>query len=108
MRKSNFLNKLSKEGKLELVEPSDEITDSYLEKAENCLKSAKILLQNDLYENSVSMAYYTMYESITALLFKVGIKCENHSASILLLKQLFKTASSAKKRKNRQAVLYCF
>jgi uncharacterized protein (UPF0332 family) len=31
-----------------------------------------------------------MYNSLTALLFKTGIKCENHSASILLLKKLFR------------------
>jgi len=89
MRKSNFLSKLKKEGKLVLVEPSEEICSSYLEKADNCLKSAKLLLQNNLYENSVSMSYYTMYNSLTALLFKVGIKCENHSGSILILKKVF-------------------
>jgi uncharacterized protein (UPF0332 family) len=30
-----------------------------------------------------------MYNSILALLFKIGIKSENHSASILLIKKLF-------------------
>ena len=30
-----------------------------------------------------------MYNMLTALLYKVGIKCENHSASILILKELF-------------------
>ena len=35
------------------------------------------------------MSYYTMYNSLTALLFKVGIKCENHSGSILILKKVF-------------------
>jgi len=43
MKKQNFLNKLRKEGKLELVESSDEMRLSYLQKAENCFKSAKIL-----------------------------------------------------------------
>lgn len=89
MKKPSFLNKLKAKGKLELVEPSEEICNSYLEKADNCLKSAKILLQNNLYENSVSMSYYAMYDSLTAVLFKAGIKCENHAASIILLKKLF-------------------
>ena len=89
MKKQSFLNKLKKEGKLELVEPSEETCSSYLEKADNCLKSSKILLQNKLYENSISMSYYTMYNSLIALFFKIGIKCENHSTSILLLKKLF-------------------
>ena len=89
MRKQGFLDKLKVQGKLELVEPSDNVCKSYLEKAERCLQSAKILLDNRLYENSVSMSYYTMYNSLTAMLFKVGIKCENHSASMILLKNLF-------------------
>lgn len=30
-----------------------------------------------------------MYNSLTALLFRTGIKCENHTGSILLFKRLF-------------------
>ncbi len=89
MPKQSFLNKLKKEGKLTLAEPSEEICMSYLEKSENCLKAAKILLENKLYENSVSSSYYAMYNVLIALLFRTGIKCENHSASILLLKEIF-------------------
>jgi uncharacterized protein (UPF0332 family) len=102
MKKLNFLNKLREEGKLELVEPSEELCLSYLEKAENCLKSARLLVQNNLYENSIINSYYTMYNSLLALLFKVGVKSENHAASILFLEKLFdlidlfKIISSAK------------
>jgi hypothetical protein len=59
--KNNFLNKLKKEGKFELVDPSESICESYSEKSANCLKSAKLLLQNNIYENSVSRSYYAMY-----------------------------------------------
>jgi uncharacterized protein (UPF0332 family) len=83
------LSELKKEGKLELVEPSEEICSSYLEKAERCLRSASILLDNMLYENSVSMSYYVMYNSLTALLFRIGIKCENHTGAIILFKRIF-------------------
>lgn len=89
MKKPSFLSKLKKEGKLELVEPSEEICKSYINKADNCLKSGKLLLENTLYENSVSMSYYAMYNSLTSLFFKCGIKCENHAGSIILLKKLF-------------------
>lgn len=105
MKKQGFLNKIMQEGKLELVEPSEEVCSSYLEKADGCLKSAKLLLQHQLYENSVSMSYYAMYNSLVAFLFKTGIKCENHAASILLLKflfdkkELFKIISSAKEER---------
>ena len=89
MKELDFLNSLKEKNKLELVESSEEICNSYLEKAENCMRSAKLLSENDLYENSVSTAYYTMYNSIIALLFRIGIKSENHSGSIILFKKLF-------------------
>jgi len=53
------------------------------------MKSAKILLKNELYENSITMSYYAMYNALLALLFRAGIKCENHSGSILILELLF-------------------
>ncbi len=86
---NKFLNSLKKEGRIELIEPSEEICSSYSDKSTNCLKSAKLLLQNNLYENSIGMSYYAMYNLLLGLLFRVGIKCENHSGSILLLKILF-------------------
>lgn len=103
--KNNFLNKLKAEGKLELVEPSEDICNSYLEKSTDCFKSAKLLLQNNLYENSIGMSYYSMYNLLIALLFRAGIKSENHAGSILLLKllfgkkDLFKLISVAKKER---------
>ena len=105
MTKSDFLNKMKAERKVELVEPSEEMRTSYLEKADECMKSAKVLFENSLFETSISMSYYTMYNSLIAMLFKCGIKCENHSASILLLKilfnqpELFKIISWAKKER---------
>ncbi len=103
--KNKFLNKLKKEEKLGLVEPSEDICSSYSKKSVNCLKSAKLLLKNNLYENSISMSYYAMYNLLLALLFRVGIKCENHGGSILLLKllfeknELYKQISDAKKER---------
>lgn len=90
MKKPSFLSRLKADGKLGLVEPSADIRNSYLGKADDCLKSARLLLQNDLYENSISMSYYTMYNSLLALLFETGIKSENHAGSILVFKFLFK------------------
>jgi len=102
---NKFLNKLKREDKLELIEPSEAIQESYSQKSIDCLKSAKLLLQNNLFENSIGMSYYAMYNLLLALLFRVGIKCENHGASILLLKLLFekndlsKLISEAKKER---------
>lgn len=103
MKKISFLSKLHKEGKLKLISPSEVIKDSYVAKSESNLSSAKILLDNGKLEESVSLVYYSMYHMLTALLYKVGIKCENHSASIILLNALFgidnKNIFSAKKER---------
>ncbi len=102
MKKINFLIKLKKKGKIKLkkkgkiklVEPSEEIKESYVNKSDNSLKSAKILLKNGQVNDSIPLAYYSMYHIATALLYKVGIKCENHSATIMLLKELFNLDNS--------------
>jgi uncharacterized protein (UPF0332 family) len=62
---------------------------AYLKKAESHLVSARLLLDNALFEQSVSMAYYSMYYSVMALFFATGIKCENHTAAIILLKEVY-------------------
>ncbi len=86
---NKFLIKLKTEKKLELIDKSQEMHESYLLKSENCLKSAKILFRESIYENSIINSYYAMYNCVLALLFKCGIKCENHTCSIILLKEIF-------------------
>jgi len=96
MKELIFLKKLKRKGIIELVESSEVMKLSYLTKAENCLKSAKILFQNKLYENATSKAYYCMYNSLLSLLFKIGIKSENHTASIIILDKLFENKELVK------------
>jgi len=88
-REQKFLNKLASERKLELIEPSQEICRSYLEKSRISTRSAKVLLDNALLETSIAMSYYSMYHTLTALFYAVGIKCENHSAAIIIMKEVF-------------------
>ena len=94
MKKKDFLIKLKKEGKIGFIESSEEIKNSYLEKSESNLVSAKILLENNKLEESVALVYYSMYNSLIALLFKIGIKSENHAVSITLLKEIFGLSNS--------------
>lgn len=89
MMPTNFLNKLYKENKIKIMEPNEEIKDAYIQKSESNLISAKILLENNRLEESVSLAYYAMYNMLLALLFKVGIKSENHTGSIIILNGVF-------------------
>ena len=104
MKKSNFLSKLKREGKLKEVDESVEVAESYLRKSADSLKAARILLKEGLVENSVTSSYYAMYNSLVALLFKIGIKCENHTGAILLLREfglfeLGEIISNAKKER---------
>jgi uncharacterized protein (UPF0332 family) len=95
LTKQGFLKKLHKDKTLQLVAPSDEIKTAYIRKSESFLASARLLLDNDRFEESVSMAYYSMYYSVLALFFATGIKCENHTAAIILLEDVFGIDSSA-------------
>ncbi len=89
MKKANFLVKLAREGKLQVIEPNADVANAYLQKSGKSLSSAKALLVIGNLEDSVALAYYSMYHCLLALLFRVGIKCENHAAAIFLLTSVF-------------------
>ncbi|MFH1175080.1 MAG: HEPN domain-containing protein [archaeon] len=93
----HFLTKLKTEGKLELVEPSKNISEAYGAKANDCLRAAKVLHDARLYENSIAQSYYAMYNAIQSCLFRTGIKCENHTAAIFLIRYLFEKPLLEKK-----------
>jgi uncharacterized protein (UPF0332 family) len=95
MRRIPFLNKIHNEGKLKLVDPSTEIKDAYLQRANESLSSAKVLLDIGNLKDTVALAYYAMYHTLLALLFRTGIKCENHTAAIILLKEVFAIDNSS-------------
>lgn len=107
MKKINFLSKLKKKKKIQLVDPSEEIKDAYLERSDESMKSAKTLLKIGNLRDSVAMSYYSMYYTLLSLLFKTGIKCENHSAAIIILKEIFdidnsKISEAKKERIDKQ------
>ena len=68
MKRINFLNKLRKEGKLEIIDPSEDIKESYLLKSASNLISSKILLDNKRFEEAIGLAYYSMYHFIDCLI----------------------------------------
>jgi len=89
MRKINFIQKLVNNETIQLTESSKEICESYKHKSTNSLKAAKILIKQELIEEATSMSYYAMFHKAIALFRIVGVKCENHTATIILLKKLF-------------------
>jgi len=89
MKKIIFLSKIHAENHLDSVEPSKEIMQAYIRRSEESLSSAKALLKIGNLKDSVALSYYAMYHSVLAALFSIGIKSENHTASIILLKEVF-------------------
>lgn len=89
MKRISFLIRLYKDGTLQDVEPSVEIKEAYIQRSNESLSSAKVLLKIGNLKDSVALSYYSMYHCLLAALFMIGIKCENHAASIILLKEVF-------------------
>jgi len=95
LTKQGFLKKLYNDKDLQLVAPNDVVKVAYLKKSDSFLASARLLRDNERFEESVSLTYYSMYYSVLALFFATGIKCENHSAAIILLDEIFGIDNSA-------------
>ncbi len=107
MKKKINLKKLNKLKILQIVEPSKNLKESYMKKSEDSLLSTKFLFEKYQYNDAIALSYFSMYNSLLALLFYCGIKSENHNASIYLLKEIFRIENSEierakKERKERQ------
>ena len=70
---------LNKKGGLSLVEPSQNLAEAYIKKAEDSLESVNL---NKIKEWKIATAYYASYFSVYAILQKIGIKCEIHTCTI--------------------------
>ncbi len=58
----------------------NESSQKELDRAKKALLAAKTLLQNQLYEDCVSRAYYAVLHAAKAALTKVGVETESHQA----------------------------
>lgn len=68
---------------LKIVEPNERLSKSYLEQAKlSLLKAERDFNENDLLWSTIAI-YYAEYYSLYSFLQKIGIKCENHTCSIL-------------------------
>ena len=72
---------------MELVEPSDNLREAYLIKADEALE---VLRATDIRDWQLTTAYYAIYHGIYSLLMKIGIKCEIHSCTIEFTKRFLK------------------
>ncbi|HDM43599.1 MAG TPA: HEPN domain-containing protein, partial [Candidatus Woesearchaeota archaeon] len=76
------------------VEPNAVLKEAYLQRSNESLSSAKVLLDAGNLKDAVALAYYSMYHCLLAALFRIGIKCENHAGSIILLNAVFDVDNS--------------
>lgn len=80
-KKLNWCFKL-KDG-LKIVEPNERLSKSYLEQAKSSLlRAEKDLKDKDLLWSTVAI-YYAEYYALYSFLQRIGVKCENHTCSIL-------------------------
>lgn len=70
---------------LRLVEPSENLSRSYIKEAKSSLERAeKDFKDGDLLWTTV-VIYYAEYYSLYSFLQRIGMKCENHFCSILAI-----------------------
>src|SRR3989338_9217841 len=70
---------------LKIVEPNERLSKSYLEQAKSSLfRAEKDLNDNDFLWATVA-TYYAEYYALYSFLQRIGIKCENHTCSILTI-----------------------
>jgi len=77
---------------IELVEPSDNLREAHLMKAEDALE---VLRATKIRDWEMTAAYYAIYHGIYSLLMKMGIKCEIHSCTIEFTKRFLKNKFSS-------------
>lgn len=68
---------------LRIAEPNERLSKSYLEQAKSSLLRAKKDFEDkDLLWATIAI-YYAEYYALCSFLQRIGVKCENHSCSIL-------------------------
>lgn len=77
----------SKEGGINLIQPSNNLSAGYVQMAENAIgtmnREKKLNLQF-----AISACYYSMYYSLYSVMMKFGIKCEIHTCTLAFMKKM--------------------
>ena len=63
--------------------------DTYMALAEECLREAKILCENNLFRGSCGRSYYAYFDAVRALLASKGIVTKSHLAARGLFSEHF-------------------
>jgi len=68
-----------------LIEPNDNLSSAYLKKAEEAMEAMHSVSSFDW---KISTGYYSLYFSLYSVLMKIGIKSENHTCTIEIMREL--------------------
>lgn len=62
-----------------MTEPLKQFVVDSLNRAEQSLQAAKVLLEKGLLADSVSRAYYAMFHATVGLLYQTGLHAKSHA-----------------------------
>ncbi len=66
------------------------------------LEAAKILLDKELFEDSISRSYYAIYHSIFAMLYSIGLSTKTHKEQMHLFYNEFIVTKKVPEHLNRK------
>jgi len=64
-----------------MMEPLNKFVEASLKRADECLRGAKILLDEGELHGAASRAYYGVFHAAKAILYAKGIKTKTHSGA---------------------------
>jgi len=73
---------LEKENRMKKINPNDRLCEEHVKKAKHNLRAADYNIKGGFSDWGVSQAYYAMYHSLLAVLFKFGYESKNHECTI--------------------------
>ncbi|MEN6610975.1 MAG: hypothetical protein ABFC24_09030 [Methanoregulaceae archaeon] len=68
-----------------LIEPSPNLSRAYLKKAENAMEELSLVTSPDWQS---TIAYYSLYFSLYSVLMRIGIRSENHTCTLEIMRTL--------------------
>ena len=86
MKKISWCKK--KEGGIKIQEPNDNLSKEYYENAEESLRVLRRIIETKSNMWLATTKYYIEYFAVYSILTKIGIKCEIHDCTIVLVKFL--------------------
>lgn len=82
MHKAKFDWCLADERRMKKIDPNNDLCRQHIEKAKHNLRAADYNVNGGFSDWAVSQAYYAMYHSLLAILFKRGYESRNHECTI--------------------------